>query len=238
MYDPLVVDAFLRIHAELKTLPVAESAPDAIPQPRARQPQRSRGGGQEDSPVVRYGERTISVDLRSDVGKKLFGDRPQRHPRIPRRPVFARRPNRHAVCSTRSRRRMRSGGRPQVRVEHGVLGWVAATRRAMANSDAFLDLGENFPLRWCSPQIMPKLARRSRRLPVGSCPSVPNRGEPFLPISQRPARVPVRQFVDHLGSRANTLDDALAKTAESRRVVPWKARSCTANCMVSESRVE
>jgi putative nucleotidyltransferase with HDIG domain len=201
MYDPLVVDAFLRVHSQLARSGEGESTETSSGQDLADhlvQDHHSRRNEDE--------ARGVTVDLRSSVGRTLLETVRQAVP-VSLAVLFSHDPESdtlsiaHAVGDGSERLTD-----VKLRVGHGVSGWVAATRRAMANADPVLDLGEGF---------------YSDGERLQSCLSLPVvLGDLLLGVialfSTQPSRFSqhhkdlleshVREFIGDLGRRSDTLD--------------------------------
>jgi len=213
MYDPLVVDAFLRVRSQVQ-LNANEQSPHQPLRQEGTTQEKSRHSGQLVADLRSGDNRTgtDAVDLRSDTGKRLLQNAKQAVP-VSLAVLFSHdaETDTLAVAHAVGDGSERLAGL-RLKVGHGVSGWVAATRRAIANADAFLELGADF---------------RSDGETLRSCLSLPVvLGDVLLGVltllSSEPSRFSthhkdlleshVRDFVGDLGRRSGTLDGMLDKT--------------------------
>lgn len=206
MYDPLVVDAFLRLEKpESSALPVADSAHSVLGNVRGDHAATLSGSNRQ---VIRHDEDITSIDLRGEPGKRLLNVARQVLP-VSLAVLFWRDIQQDALYVAHAE----GDGADELssfhmKVGQGVSGWVAANRRAMANSDALLDLGSAF---------------RSNGFALRSCLSLPVvLGDSLLGVitlySNEPSRFSqqhvelvesyVADFIKDLGRRSHTLEDS------------------------------
>ena len=218
MYDPLVVDAFLRVHAEMRSGLSGLGLDDPAP-PQLALLEAETGTASPRSPAQR-GEPEPSdswVDLLGDLGRRLLqlgcsavpvsvGVLYLRNVRTDKLVVA------HVVGTASSEL-----SHLEIGVGQGVSGWVAANRRGMTNCDASLDLGPEAHIDGA---------------PLKSCLSVPVvLGDRLLGVltlystetdrfSQQHALLldaQVRGFVSDLGSRSQTLDAGESNSASAEQ---------------------
>jgi putative nucleotidyltransferase with HDIG domain len=204
MYDPLVVDAFLHIHRGGQTSPkTVASDPPALAETVIN---ATRSRSAEQQPGASEPQR-VWIDLRGEMGKKLLQLGRQAMPVSLGIMYYYEGQTDTLTVAHAAGDGAEKVARLKIKVGQGVSGWVAANRRTMANSDSFLDLGDDFhsggaPLKSCLS--LPILLGDSLLGVLSLYSTEPNRfshGHKDLLESH------VRQFVNDLGSRANTLDE-------------------------------
>jgi putative nucleotidyltransferase with HDIG domain len=204
MYDPLVVDAFLRVRSHLGLLPDRSAEHEQLRHDEVSQQAQSLGAESRERRVDV--DRGVTVDLHSDVGKSLLQTARQAVP-VSLAVLFSH----DAETDTLSVAHALGDGSEHVadlrlRVGHGVSGWVAATRRAMANADPVLDLGDGFcsdgerlQSCLCLPVVLGDLL-------LGVVTLFSNQPSRFSQHHKDLLESHVREFVGDLGRRSETLD--------------------------------
>jgi putative nucleotidyltransferase with HDIG domain len=201
-YDPLVVDGFLRVQSQLAEQLSADATDNPTETVLHRVRQTDTPGGASQG----AGDSLISIDLRQGVGKRLLQTARQVVP-VSLAVVYAHDSQSDVlvVAHTLGDGGIRLEGKT-VRVGQGVSGWVAANRRAVANSDSSLDLGENFSsdgadLRSCLS--LPVLLGDAL---LGVLSLYSTEADRFTADNKAILESEVQQFVNDLGTRFDNLD--------------------------------
>jgi putative nucleotidyltransferase with HDIG domain len=208
MYDPLVVDAFFRVQASMETQP-----PTVDSQHRAMASDvLSQVRGTSESGSVFVSEAPLSpieasIDLRTGTGRRLLQSALHGVP-VSLAVLFAHDSHTDTLVSVHAvgDGSDRAVGRG-IRIGQGVSGWVAANRRAMANSDPSLDFGDGFQsdgaaLRSC--MSLPVLLGDSL---LGVITLYSTETDRFSADNMELLDSLVRQFVGDFGARLQPLED-------------------------------
>jgi putative nucleotidyltransferase with HDIG domain len=201
-YDPLVVDAFLRVHTQLAEQLSSELAGSATESVLNRV---RHGTSSSDSSRV-PGESSISIDLRHDVGKRLLQTARQVVP-VSLGVLYAHdiEGDTLVVAHTVGDGGSRLQGRT-VRMGQGVSGWVAANRRAVANSDSSLDLGDGFNSDGAELKSCLSLPVLLGDALLGVLSLYSTEADRFSSDNKAILESQVQLFVNDLGTRFDTLD--------------------------------
>lgn len=216
MYDPLVVDAFLKLRSANQQLTATPSQPES----ESLQDLGTSSDKAKGRPLVAD---IPAIDLRGDVGKTLLDVARQAVP-VSLAILFSHDGQddtlRVAHCSGDGSGLVTA---LTLKVGQGVSGWVAANRRAMANSDSVLDLGDSVssdgaPLKCCLS--IPVLFGDSL---LGVLTLYSTERNRFSLDDKEALESRVRDFVNDLGSRAITLDGAPVAIGSSTTKLPGPA---------------